>query len=75
MAVLTGISLLCTAVPGAASKCLDARHRPQVCKAKSEWAAARTASKKAAPPTTVVVKSAGGGGFSHWPRIAADLMP
>jgi hypothetical protein len=75
MAVLTAISLLCTAAPGAASKCFDARHRPQVCQAKSGPVVASAPAKKAAGPMTVVAKSAGGGGFSHWPRIAADLMP
>src|SRR5258708_5795326 len=50
MALLTAISLLCTAAPGAASKCFDAQHRPQVCQAKSGQVVARTAVKKAAVP-------------------------
>lgn len=68
------VSLLCTAVPGAASQCFDARHRPQACHATTGHAVAATPVRKVAVPT-VVAKSAGGGGFSNWPRITANLIP
>ena len=67
------ISLLCTAVPSAASQCLDARHRPRACHAASGQVLATAPVKKVAAPKRV--GSSGGGGLGGWPRITGNLMP
>lgn len=70
----SAILLLCSAVPVAASKCIDkTMHRQVTCPLKARQVATVTAPAKKAP-TTVILKSPGGGS-AHWMRITSDLMP
>ena len=68
------VLLLCSAVPVAASKCIDKSRHRHVCPVKEQVAAVMPV-RKAPAPSTIVLRCAGGGASTHWMRIASDLMP